>query len=272
MGRHSDHYGDEEMSRGWSCIFYFLVFITEILLFGVLILSLVWVYLFREGFAWNDNLFKQFNLHPVLMITGFIFLSGHAMLVFRLFRCCHRTASKALHTLLHLLAVPCIAVATIAIFDTHNLKSPPIPNLYSLHSWLGLVTIGLFGLQLVVGFVSFWVVLCCERATAGYRARMVPVHATFGVITFFLAIATALTGYTERAIFSLKPEGYAQLPEEAWYINAQGAALIGLAILFCFLLFSNAFSRRTSPVAFVQPPSSSNHYVMSQKSYYYRDP
>ena len=59
-------------------------------------------------------------------------------------------------------------------------------------------------LQLVVGFVSFWVVLCCERATAGYRARMVPVHATFGVITFFLAIATALTGYTERAIFSLK--------------------------------------------------------------------
>jgi len=271
MGRHSDHYGDEEMSRGWSCIFYFLVFITEILLFGVLILSLVWVYLFREGFAWNDNLFKQFNLHPVLMITGFIFLSGHAMLVFRLFRCCPRTASKALHTVLHLLAVPCIAVATIAIFDTHNLKDPPIPNMYSLHSWVGAVAIALFALQLVVGFVSFWVVLCCDRGTASYRAAMVPVHAAFGVITFFLAIAAALTGYTERAIFSLGKE-YSQLPDEAWYLNAQGVALIALAVLFCFLLFSNAFSRRTSPVAFVQPPSSNNHYVMTQKSYYYRDP
>lgn len=69
------------------------------------------------------------------------------MLVYRLFRCCNKLTAKILHTFLNLMAVPCIVVATIAVFDSHNLRDPPIPNLYSLHSWLGLVTIGLFALQ-----------------------------------------------------------------------------------------------------------------------------
>ena len=69
------------------------------------------------------------------------------MLVYRLFRCCNKLASKLLHTLLYLLAIPCIVVAVIAVFDNHNLREPPIPNLYSLHSWLGLITMGLFVMQ-----------------------------------------------------------------------------------------------------------------------------
>lgn len=236
------------MSRGWSCLFYLLVFLTEVLLFGVLILSLVWVYLFKEGFAWNDDIRKQFNLHPVLMITGFIFLMGNAMLVYRLFRCCNKLASKLLHTLLYLLAVPCIVVATIAVFDNHNLRETPIPNLYSLHSWLGLVTIGLFGLQFVVGFFSFWLLLCCEQGTSSFRANLLPIHSTFGIITFMLAIATALSGYTEKAFFDIKdPETkastYSQLPDEAWVINAQGAALAALAILVPAILSAKAFGR-----------------------------
>ena len=56
-------------------------------------------------------------------------------------------ASKLLHTLLYLMAIPCIVVSVIAVFDNHNLRDPPIPNLYSLHSWIGLTAIGLFGLQ-----------------------------------------------------------------------------------------------------------------------------
>ena len=65
------------MGRGPSFFFYLLVFLAEILLFGVLILSLVWAQFYQGGFAWRDNVYKQFNLHPVLMITGFIFLMGH---------------------------------------------------------------------------------------------------------------------------------------------------------------------------------------------------
>ncbi|XP_064117119.1 uncharacterized protein LOC135222781 isoform X2 [Macrobrachium nipponense] len=268
---HRESYGSSgEMSLTASIFFYFLVILAEILMFGVLCLALYWVVQYRGGFAWREDVGKEFNFHPVLMIAGFIFFMGNAMLVYRVFRCCKKLPAKILHTYLYLMAVPCIVVATIAVFDSHNLRNPPIPNLYSLHSWLGLVTIGLFALQvthtLVVGFFSFWILLCCEQGTSGFRAALVPVHATFGMITFMLAIATAVTGYTEKAFFSLSSD-YSKLVEEAWVINAQAAALAALAILMGFMLYSSRFSHSSHPVAIVEPPSH-NHYVMTHKTYH----
>uniref|UniRef100_A0A0P4WYE3 Cytochrome b561 domain-containing protein n=1 Tax=Scylla olivacea TaxID=85551 RepID=A0A0P4WYE3_SCYOL len=251
MGRsHRESYGGE-MGTGASMVFYFLVFLAEILMFGLLSLVLFWVVYYRGGFAWREDVAKEFNYHPVLMITGFIFFMGHAMLVYRLYRCCNKLTAKILHTFLYLMAVPCIVVGTITVFDSHNLKVPPIPNLYSLHSWLGVVTIGLFALQLVVGFFSFWILLCCEQGTAKFRAGLVPVHATFGIITFMLAIATAVTGYTEKAIFSLRDTKtneitYSRMENEAIIINTQAAALAALGILLPVMLALRPFRRRWS--------------------------
>lgn len=81
-----------------------------------------------------------------------------------------------------------------------------------------------------------------------------------------LAIATAVTGYTEKAFFSLSSD-YSKLVEEAWVINAQAAALAGLAILMGFMLYSSRFSHSSHPVAIVEPPSH-NHYVMTHKTYH----
>ncbi|ROT70344.1 putative cytochrome b reductase 1 isoform X1 [Penaeus vannamei] len=174
-----------------------------------------------------------------------------AMLVYRLFRCCNKLTAKLLHTFLYLLAVPCIVVGVITVFDSHNLRVPPIPNLYSLHSWLGLVTVGLFALQLVVGFFSFWLLLCCEQGTASFRSGLVPVHATFGIITFMLAIATCVTGYTEKAFFVMRdPETknftYSLMGNEAIIINTQAAALAALGILVPVMVALRPFRRRWS--------------------------
>lgn len=58
--------------------------------------------------------------------------------------------------------------------------------------------------QFIVGFFSFLILLCCEGATAGFRAALVPIHASFGLTTFMLAIAAALTGLQEKVWFSLR--------------------------------------------------------------------
>jgi len=124
---------------------------------------------------------------------------------------------------------------------------------------------GLFVLQFVVGFFSFLLLLCCESATASFRAALVPIHSTFGTTTFLLAIATCVAGLTEKAYFTLSEkitlEGkpfysslgglYENLSEEAIFINTIGACLIGLAILVPCLVRCESFRKGLPREGFV---------------------
>ena len=69
------------MTAGARCCFGLLILIAQILLNGVMALCLYWVIQYRsnaEGktFAWKDDPDLEFNLHPVLMIAGFIYFMG----------------------------------------------------------------------------------------------------------------------------------------------------------------------------------------------------
>jgi len=154
-----------------------------------------------------------------------------------------------MHTVLHVLAVPCIVLGFLTVLDSHNLAQPAIPNFYSLHSWMGLATMGLFALQVVVGFFSFLILLCCEASTADFRAALVPVHAAFGLITFLMAIATCVTGLTEKALFVFDGgRGYSLLPDEAVVMNVLGAALLALSVVVPLLLLTDRFRLRSVQV------------------------
>lgn len=222
------------MSRGARCCFGLLFLTTQVLLHGLITLILYWIIQFRwkdgQGlpFAWRGTgrvaLEKQWNLHPVLMVTGFIYCMGQAMLVYRSCRCCRRIYNKLLHTFFHILAIPCVVLGFLAAWDYHSLRTDkdgnadPIPHFYSIHSWLGLLTMGLFLLQFLVGVFSFLLLLCCESATASYRAALVPIHSTVGTTTFLLAVATAVAGLTEKAFFELS------ITYPGWVRYIQGAA------------------------------------------------
>lgn len=71
------HYEDE---NEWGCgswLEYAVVLVlASILLLGSLALTLFWVMQYHGGFAWREDPGKQFNLHPVLMVAGFITFSG----------------------------------------------------------------------------------------------------------------------------------------------------------------------------------------------------
>ncbi|XP_026474522.1 cytochrome b reductase 1-like [Ctenocephalides felis] len=143
------HYEEDE--GAWGCGNWFeytmVTVLSSVLLVGSLALTLFWVLYYRDGFAWTEDPKKQFNLHPVLMVAGFITFSGFSILLYRVCRCCRRIYVKLLHTVFHALAIPCVVVGFLAVLDSHNLATPPLPNFYSLHSWLGCVTMGLFGIQ-----------------------------------------------------------------------------------------------------------------------------
>lgn len=244
---HSKHRRYEDENE-WACTNWFeymlVVVLASLLLLASLTLSLFWVLYYRGGFTWTEDPKHQFNLHPVLMVAGFITFSGFSMLLYRVCRCCRRIYVKLFHTIFHALAIPCIVVGFIAVLDSHNLNpGGAIPNFYSLHSWMGLVTMGLFAVQFVVGFFSFLILLCCEGSTAAFRASLVPIHATFGITTFMLAVATCLTGLTEKAFFELGKK-YSSLPEEALILNALAMVLTVSAIVVAYIIMKDDFKYR----------------------------
>ncbi|XP_012161840.2 cytochrome b reductase 1 isoform X2 [Ceratitis capitata] len=228
---------EEDSENDWNCGSWFeyllIVILSTILLVGVLVLTLFWILFYRDGFAWSDDPKLQFNLHPTLMVAGFITLSGFSILLYRLCRCLKHIYVKLIHMFFHACAIPCVALGFLSVFDSHNLSDPPKVNFYSMHSWLGFVTMGMFVLQFVVGFFSFLVLLCCENRTYKCRSIMVPIHASFGLVNFMLAIATCITGLVE---YERQDAGNPVLSSrnseiEHYIINSLGIVLVAIGII-----------------------------------------
>lgn len=75
--RREVHEEEVEMSGASRCWFTLLTLFAEVLLFGSVGLVVAWCAKYRGGFAWTEEPERQFNLHPVLMVTGLIFFAGH---------------------------------------------------------------------------------------------------------------------------------------------------------------------------------------------------
>jgi cytochrome b-561 len=94
-----------------------------------------------------------------------------AILAYRVFRDVKKLRVKILHGSLLALSLIFASIGLKAVFDNHNLADPPKPNLYSLHSWVGLTAVVLFGLQWVCGFVSFLFPKLNENIRKAYMPR-----------------------------------------------------------------------------------------------------
>jgi len=119
------------------------------------VMVLVWAIHFRGGLAFeaeNKNLI--FNVHPVLMLIGYIILGSEAIMIYKSFPGLNHDTAKLIHLILHAVAIVLGAVGIYCAFKNHNESG--IANLYSLHSWLGLGAISLYGIQWIFGFVTFF--------------------------------------------------------------------------------------------------------------------
>ncbi|MGH0140844.1 UNVERIFIED_CONTAM: hypothetical protein FKN15_004216 [Acipenser sinensis] len=127
---------------------------------------------------------------------------------------------KFIHAGLHTVAFVLAVISLVAVFDFHNYKS--IPNMYSLHSWIGLMGVVLYTLQLVLGLCIF----LFPMTPAFIRAAVMPIHVYSGLLIFGTVIATALMGITEKLFFALKNPAYKDSPPEAVFINTLGLLIV----------------------------------------------
>ncbi|KAM6461538.1 plasma membrane ascorbate-dependent reductase CYBRD1 isoform 1-T1 [Liasis olivaceus] len=141
---------------------------------------------------------------------------------------CSKVLMKLIHAGLNTVALTLAIISLVAVFDFHNAKK--IPNMYSLHSWIGLTAVILYALQLVLGFMVFLL----PFASTSLRATVMPIHVYSGLLIFGTVIATALMGITEKLIFTLKSPSYSSSPEEAIFVNVLGVLIFayGAVILW----------------------------------------
>uniref|UniRef100_A0A914C419 Cytochrome b561 domain-containing protein n=1 Tax=Acrobeloides nanus TaxID=290746 RepID=A0A914C419_9BILA len=140
------------------------------------------------------------------MSLGMLYLNGEAILVYRGFRWAEKYRTKMVHLSLQAGAFLIALFGLKAAWDSHVLnKNPttgqldPIPNFYSLHSWIGISTLSLFFFQFLFGFVVFF----CPGAPLAVRKKAMPLHRSIGMIIFVLSLGSALLGISERAAWKM---------------------------------------------------------------------
>ncbi|KAK9276466.1 hypothetical protein L1049_005999 [Liquidambar formosana] len=89
------------------------------------------------------SLHRSKVLHPLLMVIGFILISGEAILVHRWLPG-SRNFKKSVHLCLQGVA---LASGVFGIWTKFQGKDGVVANFYSLHSWMGLICVSLFGAQ-----------------------------------------------------------------------------------------------------------------------------
>lgn len=129
---------------------------------------------------------------------------------------------KVLHGALALAAFILAVLGLVAVFRFHN--DHGTPNMYSLHSWVGLATVLLFScqvgaapappqhpspsspspshlpsLQWLAGFSAFLL----PWAPTWLRALYKPLHVFFGSTILTLSVASCVSGINEKLFFSL---------------------------------------------------------------------
>ncbi|XP_057736544.1 transmembrane ascorbate ferrireductase 1 [Arachis stenosperma] len=187
-------------------------YVVHVLGLVAIILVLVWNIHFRGGLAWDaDNKNLIFNLHPVLMILGLIFLGGEAIISYKSLPL-KKEVKKVIHLTLHAIALALGIFGICAAFKNHNESG--IANLYSLHSWLGIAVISLYVIQWLYGFVIFFF----PGGTPAIRRESLPWHVLFGLFVYVLAIGTASLGFLEKLTF-LENSGLAKYGSEALLVN-----------------------------------------------------
>ncbi|XP_038693230.1 probable transmembrane ascorbate ferrireductase 4 isoform X2 [Tripterygium wilfordii] len=109
----------------------------------VLLLSLAFKSSFLPHSSSQEDLIYAV-LHPLLMVIGFILISGEAILVHRWLPG-SRNLKKSVHLCLQGVA---LAFGVFGIWTKFHGNDGIVANFFSLHSWMGLICISLFGAQL----------------------------------------------------------------------------------------------------------------------------
>nr|CAB3499210.1 unnamed protein product [Digitaria exilis] len=183
------------------------------------VLVLLWCVHFRGGLSLGSPTNKGliFNVHPVLMLIGFIVLGSEAIMSYKILPWSHDT-NKMVHMLLHSVALFLGSVGIYAAFKFHNESG--VDNLYSLHSWVGLGTISLYVATWHYNLLLPW----CFANSPAQNASMAR---SLWACRLRAGTARSRVGFLEKLTF-LQASGLGRYSSEALLVNFTALLVIVL--------------------------------------------
>uniref|UniRef100_A0A8D3AK63 Lysosomal membrane ascorbate-dependent ferrireductase CYB561A3 n=1 Tax=Scophthalmus maximus TaxID=52904 RepID=A0A8D3AK63_SCOMX len=225
-----------------SSVLFYLTY-TLCLSLGLLCVLFVsyWSSHWRGGFAWDYSAL-EFNWHPVLMVSGMVVLYGNAAVVYRAPFTWkqNKLTWKLVHGGLMFLALLLSIVGLCAVFDSH--KGLNLPNMYSLHSWVGICTVAMFALQWILGLAGF--LFPCSPLW--FRSSLKPIHIWVGKAILILGLASCISGIDENLLLALNEssaEPYNSLPLEARFANSLGILIVAFVLVVFGILSKDKWQR-----------------------------
>ncbi|XP_071926336.1 probable transmembrane ascorbate ferrireductase 4 isoform X2 [Coffea arabica] len=220
----------------------------------VALLVVIWALYFKTSFIPRSSSQEDLIyaiLHPLLMVIGFILVSGEAILVHRWLPG-SRNLKKSVHLCLQGLA---LGSGVFGIWTKFHSQEGIVANFYSLHSWMGLICITLFGAQekaekkrellhslfmWLLGFLNFW----HKGEVRTTRVRVLPWHVFLGLYTYALAVVTAETGLLEKLTFLQTRGDVLRRCTESMVVNGLG---LGLALLSGIVILAAVSPKHGAP-------------------------
>ena len=154
-----------------------------------------------------------------------------------------------LHLLLHVLSLVCIVLGLVAIVLYKRLPQEATPTTsstdmgyssrtYSVHSWVGIATLGLWGLQLLGGMAKRLLRPSPANAEAVHRA-----HAFLGKAAFAGGVASCALGFEDMQAGDLAGASYAPLSRDSLLASGASIVLLFLAVVTLAAMEHASFAR-----------------------------
>jgi hypothetical protein len=135
---------------------------------------------------WNDRQFNSY--HPVLMVSGFYFAQVLGVCMWSVIP--DYNIAKLFHASFMLAAIGTLIAALYAVVSYEH--KTYVPSLTSMHSWVGVMTVIIFGLQVIGGFVLG--AMTSMGPVSEMMRKIGMVHRAFGMASLFFTTVAVLTG------------------------------------------------------------------------------
>lgn len=164
--------------------------------------TIAWIYLLVQPPGIKGS--KLFNWHPIIMTTTILLP----------FRIGILSSSKREHGALMLLSFILFNIAILIAYTSH--QQLHYPNFYSLHSWLGMLTIIMMKCNLITGFIRvIWNFPTAEKLVS---------HTQIGFVICIFAFLTAVLGFSQFQMFIVRDKS-------AWSFAAISANPLALGVV-----------------------------------------